>query len=58
MSKILAVFGASGNKGSSVIRAVLNDAALSRDFKVRAITRDVNKESVVALQKEGVEAVA
>ncbi|KAK3614565.1 hypothetical protein LTR22_027735 [Elasticomyces elasticus] len=58
MSKILAVFGASGNKGSSAIRAVLNDAALSRDFKVRAITRDVNKESVVAWQKEGVEAVA
>jgi uncharacterized protein YbjT (DUF2867 family) len=57
MSKIIAVFGASGNQGGSVIRALLNDATLSKEFKIRAVTRDVNKDSIVALTKEGVEAV-
>ncbi|KAK4930534.1 glycosylphosphatidylinositol anchor biosynthesis [Elasticomyces elasticus] len=57
MSKIIAVFGASGNQGGSVIRALRNDATLSKEFKIRAVTRDVNKDSIVALTKEGVEAV-
>ncbi|KAK3646354.1 glycosylphosphatidylinositol anchor biosynthesis [Elasticomyces elasticus] len=57
MSKIIAVFGASGNQGGSVIRALLDDAALSKEFKIRAVTRDINKDSIVALKKEGVEAV-
>ncbi|KAK4950224.1 hypothetical protein LTR10_011203 [Elasticomyces elasticus] len=57
MSKIIAVFGASGNQGGSVIRALLNDATLSKEFKIRAVTRNVNKDSIVALTKEGVEAV-
>jgi uncharacterized protein YbjT (DUF2867 family) len=44
MSKILAVFGATGQQGSSVINHVLNDPELSQKYKIRAITRDINSE--------------
>ncbi|KAL8905616.1 MAG: hypothetical protein Q9207_002526 [Kuettlingeria erythrocarpa] len=42
MSSTLAVFGATGKQGSSVINYVLNDPELSHKYKIRAITRDVN----------------
>lgn len=42
MSKILAIFGAAGQQGSSVLNHVLNDPELSQEYSVRAITRDVN----------------
>ncbi|KAM4067020.1 nmrA-like family protein [Hirsutella rhossiliensis] len=58
MSKLLTVFGATGNQGGSVINAVLADAALSRDFKIRAITRDVSKPAAQALAAKGVDVVA
>ncbi|KAI5363641.1 Putative NmrA-like domain, NAD(P)-binding domain superfamily [Septoria linicola] len=41
MSKLLAVVGATGNQGSSVITAILNDTSLSRQYKIRAVTRNV-----------------
>ncbi|KAI2626026.1 hypothetical protein GGS26DRAFT_562967 [Hypomontagnella submonticulosa] len=44
MSNILAVFGATGKQGGSVVNYVLNDPELSKKFKIRAITRDVNSE--------------
>ena len=56
MSKILAVFGATGQQGGSVINYVLNDPELSRKYKIRAITRDVNSEKARQL-KEKVEIV-
>ncbi|KAI1455411.1 HSCARG dehydrogenase [Annulohypoxylon moriforme] len=56
MSKILAVFGATGHQGSSVINHVLNDPELSKEYKIRAITRDVNSDKVKDL-KEKVEVV-
>ena len=56
MSKILAVFGATGQQGSSVINYVLQDPELSQQYKVRAITRDVNSEKARQL-KEKVEVV-
>ena len=40
MSKILVVFGATGQQGGSVVNSVVNDPELSKEFKVRAITRD------------------
>ncbi|ATZ53653.1 hypothetical protein BCIN_09g04560 [Botrytis cinerea B05.10] len=40
MSKILAVFGATGQQGSSVIKNVLTDPSLSQAYTIRAITRD------------------
>ncbi|KAK4161354.1 hypothetical protein QBC43DRAFT_323879 [Cladorrhinum sp. PSN259] len=42
MSKILAVFGATGQQGGGLITHVLNDPELSKSYKIRAITRDVN----------------
>jgi len=56
MSKILVVFGATGQQGSSVVNYVLNDPELSQKFKIRAITRDVNSEKAKQL-KEKVEVV-
>jgi uncharacterized protein YbjT (DUF2867 family) len=58
LRKILAVFGATGNQGGSVINSVLAHPKLSQEFSIRAITRDVTKPSSVALKEKGVEVVA
>lgn len=52
MSKVLAVFGATGQQGGSVIEHVLNDPELSRRYKIRAITRDLNSEKAKQLKKQ------
>lgn len=51
MSKILAVFGATGQQGSSIITNVLNDPELSQQYKIRAITRDVSSEKAKQLSE-------
>lgn len=58
MSKLLTVFGATGAQGGSVIRAVLADDVLSKEYKIRGITRDVSKPAAQALAEKGVEVVA
>jgi uncharacterized protein YbjT (DUF2867 family) len=58
MSKLITVFGATGNQGGSVIDAILADGQLSKEFKVRGITRDTSKKSAQELAKRGVEVVA
>ena len=50
MSQILAVFGATGQQGGSVIHHVLNDPELSQKYKIRAITRDPNSEQANQLK--------
>lgn len=55
MSKLITVFGATGNQGRSVIDHILADPALSKEFKVRGITRDTSKPSAQELEKKGVE---
>ena len=55
MSKILAVFGATGQQGGSVINYVLNDPELSQRYKIRAITRDPNTEKAKQLKVEVVQ---
>ncbi|KAJ5563978.1 hypothetical protein N7513_000220 [Penicillium frequentans] len=57
MSKLITVFGATGNQGGSVIRTILADSDLSKEFKIRGVTRDVNKGSSKALTTQGVEVV-
>lgn len=57
MSKILTVFGATGNQGGSVINAVLRHPELSKVYKLRAVTRDPNKGSALKLKERGVEVV-
>ncbi|KAL9099093.1 MAG: hypothetical protein Q9163_005356 [Psora crenata] len=52
MSKILAVFGATGQQGGSVINYVLNDPELSQKYKIRAITRDPNSEKAKQLREK------
>jgi len=57
MSKLITVFGATGNQGGSVIRTILADPGLSKEFRIRAVTRNVDKESSKALTAQGVEVV-
>ncbi|KAH8692616.1 hypothetical protein BGW36DRAFT_399447 [Talaromyces proteolyticus] len=57
MSKLITVFGATGNQGGSVVRAILADATLSREFKIRGVTRDTSKPAAKALAEKGVEVV-
>jgi uncharacterized protein YbjT (DUF2867 family) len=57
MSKLLTVFGATGNQGGSVIRTILNDPVLSKEFKIRGVTRDAKKQSSKDLEAKGVEMV-
>jgi uncharacterized protein YbjT (DUF2867 family) len=57
MSKLITVFGATGNQGGSVIEQLLNDAATAQEFKIRGITRDTSKPAAQELAKKGVEVV-
>ncbi|KAL1742765.1 hypothetical protein HDZ31DRAFT_42531 [Schizophyllum fasciatum] len=58
MSKqILTVIGATGKQGGSVVNSILGDAAASSRFAVRAVTRDVNKDSARALKAKGAHVV-
>jgi uncharacterized protein YbjT (DUF2867 family) len=52
MTKTLAVFGATGQQGGSVVSHVLNDPELSQQYKIRAITRDVNSDKAKHLRKK------
>ena len=57
MSKILTVFGATGNQGGSVIASILADATLSSQFTIRGVTRDASKPAAQALASRGVQLV-
>ncbi|KAJ5921568.1 hypothetical protein N7454_009042 [Penicillium verhagenii] len=57
MFKVFAIVGATGQQGSSVLNHVLNDPELSQQYKLRAITRDVNSEKAQELKKKNVEVV-
>lgn len=52
MKKVLAVFGATGVQGGSVINNVLNDPELSQHYEIRAITRDTNSEKAKQLEEK------
>ncbi|KAF2844640.1 NmrA family transcriptional regulator [Plenodomus tracheiphilus IPT5] len=58
MSKLITIFGATGNQGGSVITSILADPVLSKEFKIRGITRDTSKPAAQALVAKGVEIVA
>jgi uncharacterized protein YbjT (DUF2867 family) len=57
MSKILTVFGATGNQGGSVIKSVLAHPSLSSTYKIRAVTRDASKPASQSLANKGCELV-
>ncbi|KJZ79898.1 hypothetical protein HIM_00612 [Hirsutella minnesotensis 3608] len=50
MSKVLVVFGATGQQGSSVVQQVLNDTELSQTYRIRAITRNANSPNAMQLK--------
>ncbi|EME83287.1 uncharacterized protein MYCFIDRAFT_81827 [Pseudocercospora fijiensis CIRAD86] len=52
MSKILAVFGSTGQQGSSIIKNVLCDPELSQLYSIRAITRDPASQKAKQLQEQ------
>lgn len=56
MTKVLAVLGATGQQGSSVVNHVINDDSLAKTYKIRALTRNVNSDQARKL-KEKVEVV-
>ncbi|KAJ5617300.1 hypothetical protein N7537_002414 [Penicillium hordei] len=58
MSKIFVVFGATGNQGGSVIDSILSDPELSRDFRIRGVTRNPDSARATNLKGKGVEMVA
>jgi uncharacterized protein YbjT (DUF2867 family) len=58
MSKILTVFGATGNQGGSVIENILEHPQLSKEYKLRGVTRDASKPAAEALRDRGVEMVS
>ena len=55
--KLLAVVGATGNQGGSVIDVVLQDSEISQQFSIRGLTRDSSKPAAKALAGKGVEVV-
>ncbi|KAG0012491.1 hypothetical protein BGZ82_002581 [Podila clonocystis] len=57
MSKILVVFGATGLQGGSVANYVLQDVQLSKEYKVRAVTRDPSQPAAKDLKNKGAEVV-
>ena len=56
--KIITVFGATGGQGGSVADIFLHDPKLKSDWTVRAVTRNVTKESAKKLEREGAEVVS
>ena len=57
MSKLLTVIGSTGNQGGSVIDQVLGDPQLSKEYKIRGVTRDPSKPTGEKLKSRGVEVV-
>jgi uncharacterized protein YbjT (DUF2867 family) len=58
MTKLITVFGSTGNQGGSVVQAILNHPSLSKEWKVRGVTRNPNKPDAQAMVAKGVEMVA
>jgi uncharacterized protein YbjT (DUF2867 family) len=56
-SKLITIFGATGNQGGSVVKSILAHPTLSQQYKIRAITRDPSKPNAQALAAKGVEPV-
>ncbi|OQU95923.1 hypothetical protein CLAIMM_02078 [Cladophialophora immunda] len=52
MAKVLAVLGATGQQGSSVVDHVINDATLSKMYTVRAVTRSVDSPKAQQLMSK------
>ena len=56
-TKLITIFGATGNQGGSVISAILDHPEFASKYKLRGITRDPTKPSAQKLASKGVEPV-
>ncbi|ORY18961.1 hypothetical protein BCR34DRAFT_553011 [Clohesyomyces aquaticus] len=56
-TKLITVFGSTGNQGGSVVRAILGHPELSKTWKIRGITRNPKKPDAQAMIAQGVEMV-
>jgi uncharacterized protein YbjT (DUF2867 family) len=54
---VLAVFGATGHQGGSVINHVLTTPSLFQKFSLRAITRDLTSSAALSLSSRGISLV-
>src|SRR3954471_14286454 len=52
MAKVFGVFGATGQQGGAIVDYVLNDAELSQQYRIRAITRDANSQKAKQLRNK------
>lgn len=57
MSKLLVVFGVTGQQGGSVVQAILTNKQLSKEYIIRGTTRDPGQPQARALVEKGVEVV-
>ena len=55
MTKILTVFGATGQQGGALIQHVMRHPQLVGLYKVRGVTRDASRQTSQALADQGVE---
>lgn len=58
MAKVLAVFGATGQQGSSLIHHILRDPVLKTQYTIRALTRDASSAAAQDLHAKGVEVLS
>ncbi|KUJ08188.1 NAD(P)-binding protein [Mollisia scopiformis] len=54
MSKLLVIFGATGQQGGSLIQTILSDPTLSKTYTLRAVTRDPAQPTAQSLSSRGV----
>ena len=52
MTKVLLVFGATGQQGGSIVSFVLSDPTLSKQYSIRAVTRDPSSPGAKALNEK------
>ncbi|KAG0097984.1 hypothetical protein BGZ93_001511 [Podila epicladia] len=57
MSNILVIFGTTGLQGGSFANYVLQDVQLSKEYQVRAVTRDPSQPAAQDLKDKGAEVV-
>ncbi|KAF1935323.1 NAD(P)-binding protein [Clathrospora elynae] len=58
ISKLITIFGATGNQGGSAVKHILASPTLPQEFKIRGITRDASKPAAQDLANKGVEMVS
>ncbi|KAF9893201.1 NmrA-like domain-containing protein 1 [Aspergillus nanangensis] len=57
MSKKLVIFGATGQQGHSMLTTVHEDPILSKQYSLRAITRDTSSATAQSIANKGIEVV-